>query len=552
MKTSKNPEQITVTVELEPSLESFTDTEKKEIRDLNTYLSRYLCDLVEDLKIPAEISLNISLGEDKDKFFATSFYVNINEKRCKIRIPTLVPQNVQVLELARSIAKAVYENRELIISAALSEKIRENWLLIYQKDCLKDLSVKEFREFLSQLVRRGFAIEKAEDFIFLSKNEQGKWNAEKCFEEAISERDATIITVFLPETQYEQITGTEKEEETEEKTDQEKEEAETQVAVGVEESIEKMFTMMQDGLFYELGIILPKVILEIDNSLEENDFRIQLNDLRYPPLKGLKQDQFMVNDIPERLHLLNLEAEGITNPANESQSAIIQNKGNAKDVCEKAGLTTWKPEGFIVLALSAAVRKNAGSFLTKEVVNYYLNLLKAAFPELIKTVKTRVDILDLTMILRDLLDEEISIRNLRAILETLLEINTPIDPQQSDYTLSIPEKVSLLRISLKRYISSKYISGKTLIVTILNPQIETRINSNDELSEEEHERLIRTIYKEVGSFTEGKDPIILTTVETRKKLKKITEKEFPRLIVLCYEELSPDLNINPIGRISWR
>jgi type III secretory pathway component EscV len=540
VKTSKILEQITVTVELDPSLERFSDPERMEGRDLRTYLSRYLDDLAEDLMIPVEISLNISLGKDKDKFSTNSFQANINNQKCKIPLPTLIPQHVQTLELARSIAKEVYENRELIITAPLSEKIRENWSSKYQKDSLNNFSAKEFQEFLSALVRRGFSINRAEEFIKASKNKQSEWNAEKCFEEAISGIDTTTITVFLSDTQYERMVY----------PDQEEEE-ETQ-AIGDEEPIEKMFSMMQDGLYYELGLIIPKVRIDTDNSLEENGFRIQLNDLRFPPLKGLKQDQFLVNEIPERLYLLNLEAEGAINPANQSESAIVQNKENTLKICEKAGLTTWNPQGFIVLALSAAIRKNASSFLTKETVKYNTNTLQTPFPQLIKTIITRFDIIDLTRILRDLLDEEISIRNLRAILEALLEINTPTDPNQNDYNLSIPETVSLLRISLKRYITNKYvISGNTLVVYLIDHQIETRINSDDELSEEERDQLIRAIYDQAGSFVEGKDPIILTTIETRKKLKKLTEKEFPRLIVLCYEELATDLNINPIGRISW-
>jgi len=539
VETSKILEQITVTVELDPSLERFSNPEKMEGRDLRTYLSRYLDDLAEDLMIPVEISLNISLGKDKDKFSTNSFQANINNQKCKIPLPTLIPQHVQALELARSIAKEVYENRELIITAPLSEKIRENWSSKYQKDSLNNFSAKEFQEFLSALIRRGFSINRAEEFIKASKNKQSEWNAEKCFEEAISGIDTTTITVFLSDTQYERMVYPDQEEE------------ETQ-AIGDEEPIEKMFSMMQDGLYYELGLIIPKVRIDTDNSLEENGFRIQLNDLRFPPLKGLKQDQFLVNEIPERLYLLNLEAEGAINPANQSESAIVQNKENTLKICEKAGLTTWNPQGFIVLALSAAIRKNAGSFLTKETVKYNTNTLQTPFPELIKTMLTRFNIIDLTRILRDLLDEEISIRNLRAILEALLEINTPTDPNQNDYTLPIPETVSLLRISLKRYITNKYvISGNTLVVYLIDHQIETRINSDDELSEEEHDRLIKAIYDQAGSFVEGKDPIILTTIETRKKLKKLTEKEFPRLIVLCYEELATDLNINPIGRISW-
>ena len=48
----------------------------------------------------------------------------------------------------------------------------------------------------------------------------------------------------------------------------------------------------------------------------------------------------------------------------------------------------------------------------------------------------------------------------------------------------------------------------------------------------------------------AKPPVILTTAEVRRYFRKIIELEFPQLSVLSYQELSENLRIQPIARVS--
>ena len=47
-------------------------------------------------------------------------------------------------------------------------------------------------------------------------------------------------------------------------------------------------------------------------------------------------------------------------------------------------------------------------------------------------------------------------------------------------------------------------------------------------------------------------PIIITDAEVRRFVRKMVELEFPELTVLSYQELAPELNIQPVGRITMR
>jgi type III secretion protein V len=118
--------------------------------------------------------------------------------------------------------------------------------------------------------------------------------------------------------------------------------------------------------------------------------------------------------------------------------------------------------------------------------------------------------------------------------------------------LTVADYVSNVRASLKRYISHKYTRGQnTLIVYLLDPQIEARLRDPTELRLEERTEFIRCVRTEVGSLPPtAQEPVLLTSFECRLRLRNELRHEFPRLMVVSYQELSPDMNIQPIARIS--
>ena len=61
----------------------------------------------------------------------------------------------------------------------------------------------------------------------------------------------------------------------------------------------------------------------------------------------------------------------------------------------------------------------------------------------------------------------------------------------------------------------------------------------------------KAVREEVGSLPPtAQNPVILTSTAVRRKLRRMLVHEFPRLAVLSYQELSPDMNIQPLARIS--
>lgn len=316
----------------------------------------------------------------------------------------------------------------------------------------------------------------------------------------------------------------------------------------------ELIPMMRDGLFYELGVRYPGVrVRGNDGSMNAGQYMIMLNEV--PSTTGqIDQNKAMVNDTPDRLRLLGIEATRAQNPANGVACAWIPIE--KQEIANQAGLTTWDPASFMILHLSAILRRNAHDFLGIQEVQNMLDQLEQAFPALVKEVIPKsVSIFQLTEICRRLVEEEISVRDLRGILQALAEWG----PVEHD-SVMLTEYV---RSALKRYISHKYAGNNpTLVVYLLDPQIEETVRSSIQhtssgsylaLEPEITQEILNSVRQEIGNLPpSAQNPVILTTQEIRRYFRKLCELEFPHLAVLSYQELSPELNIQPISRISLR
>ena len=323
-------------------------------------------------------------------------------------------------------------------------------------------------------------------------------------------------------------------------------------ASGGNKFLGEMIPMMRDGLFYELGVKFPGIrVRGNETDLAQGTYIILINEV--PMVSGsVGLEKVLVNDTVDRLTLLNIEGEPAVNPANGSECAWIPQQ--YAGIAEQAGLTTWDAAGYMVLHLSSILRKNSAEFLGIQEVQNMLEQLEQAFPALVKEVVPKaVSPFQLTDIMRRLVEEEISIRDLRSVLQALAEWG-----QVESDTVMLTEYV---RNALKRYISHKYTrGGNTLVVYLLDPQIEETVRSSIQhtqsgsylaLEPEITQEILTAVRNEVGNLPPtAQNPVILTTMEIRRYFRKLVELEFPHLAVLSYQELSPDMNIQPIARVS--
>jgi len=316
----------------------------------------------------------------------------------------------------------------------------------------------------------------------------------------------------------------------------------------------ELIPFMRDGLFVELGVRFPGVRARGNPGLPPGAYQIQINEV--PVVTGQATlGHILVNDTIERLKLMNVNGFEAINPATRQPAAWVPEQH--KEMLEAAGLTTWDVPGYIILHLAAVLRRHAREFVGVQEVQSMLDQLEKAFPAIVKEVVPKViNVLKLTDILGRLVEEEISIRDLRGILQALAEYG-----QVEADNVMLTEHV---RASLKRYVSNKYARGtNTLVVYLLDPQIEEAVRGSIKrtsagthlaLEPDIAQEIVQAVKNECGHLPPtAQRPVILTAMDIRRYVRKLLEYEFnPPFSVVSYQELSPDLNIQPVARISIR
>jgi type III secretion protein V len=155
-----------------------------------------------------------------------------------------------------------------------------------------------------------------------------------------------------------------------------------------------------------------------------------------------------------------------------------------------------------------------------------------------------------TDIARRLVEEGISLRNLKDILGALAEWA----PHERD-PVALTEHV---RAALRRVITHRYAGdGGALAAYLLDPMIEDAIRESVQktptgsylaLEPQLSSDIVAAVGRAVGPGAAG--AVLLTGAEIRRYVRRLVETEHPNLAVLSFQELSPDAQIRPIARIS--
>ena len=151
-----------------------------------------------------------------------------------------------------------------------------------------------------------------------------------------------------------------------------------------------------------------------------------------------------------------------------------------------------------------------------------------------------------------MVSEDISVRNLRAILESLIEWG-----QKEKDSVLLTEYV---RSTLKRHISYKYSSGQNVLAAyLLAPNVEDTVRSAIRqtsagsylaLDPAVSKQLVENIKRAVGDIgANSQRPVLLTAMDIRRYMRKMIEQDLYDLPVLSYQELTQEINIQPLARI---
>jgi type III secretion protein V len=313
--------------------------------------------------------------------------------------------------------------------------------------------------------------------------------------------------------------------------------------------IEHMIPKMRQALYHDLGVRFPGVHVRVDSpSLEREEYSILLNEV--PVIRGrVLEGYVLTNETEETLNRYNIPFKSYKNQLN-LPSIWVQER--YVEILEKAGIRYWKTLEVVILHLSYFFTFYANEFVGIQEIRSMLEFVEKSYPDLVKEVTRLIPLQKLTDIFKRLIQEQVSIKDLRTILESLTEW-----AQTEKDTVLLTEYV---RSSLKRYISYKYSMGQSIIsVYILDPEIEdmvrgaikqTSAGSYLALDPDSVQLILQAVRNTVAPPQPGgQSPVILTAIDVRRFVRKLVEMEMQDVAVVSYQEIIPEIRIQPLGRI---
>jgi type III secretion protein V len=314
----------------------------------------------------------------------------------------------------------------------------------------------------------------------------------------------------------------------------------------------QLLPQMRYWLFQELGLVLPGVRIRGEASeLSDNQFAIYVHEVPVAVGEAHAGHAFVAQE--------QAQAAGLTGPPGKhplsGQAGVWIPEADARDL-DSRGTPVVLPDEFIAVHLSQVVKRHAEELLgIQEVQNFLDALEEQGYGALVKTVVPKLlSIQRLTDILRRLIREEISIKNMKAILEAIAEWA----PYESD-PVYLTEYV---RMNLKRYIAHKFGNGQPVLpVYLLDPAIEQTLQSGIRqgasgsklsLDPEVSQGILDSFRKAFAKIDlAATRPIVLAQMEVRYFTKRLLAFEYPSVVVLSFQELPPDVRVQPVGRVQW-
>lgn len=302
----------------------------------------------------------------------------------------------------------------------------------------------------------------------------------------------------------------------------------------------------------ELGIDFPPVHLVEDQALAGWAFTVQIDHL--PAYRAeIPEGHVLVKGSLMDVDLLGLpctQRGGQT--ASEPQEFWVE--AGATETLAKAKLS-WQSAGQVVAdRVTLTLRRNAAQFFgIQEAKNLLAAMEAASYEDLVREANRAVPLQRFTEIVKRLLEEQVSVSNLRLVLEALVEWG----PKEQDPSLL----AEYVRASLKRQISHAHADPEKLIAAVLlQREMEdllraalrkTAVGTYLTLGDAETRYLLDQIRaKRPVAQVAGPSVVILTSLDIRRFLRGFVVRNDLDIPVLSFQDIAPDYVVRPIATIA--
>jgi flagellar biosynthesis protein FlhA len=301
-------------------------------------------------------------------------------------------------------------------------------------------------------------------------------------------------------------------------------------------------------LSQEMGVMVPPITIRDQSALGTHRYQLLLRG--HPLANGeLFCGQLMAMGLGKGQRAL--RGRETIEPAFGMPAVWIPE--TEKREAERLGYVVIDPLTVMVTHLNEILKRHLAEMISRQDVQEMLNRLKETNQAVVQELgQLQINVGLVQRILQNLLREGVSVRELSVILERLCD--------QYPYTKNVDELSEACRRALRLEIARQLDSdeGRLRVIT-LHPEVEQRvIESVRQLPQEVvlvldpslaghiHAELKKGIQSMAGS---GRPPTLLCAPAVRMGLKKFFEDSFRALKIFAYNEISPQLKLEPVYTI---
>lgn len=307
--------------------------------------------------------------------------------------------------------------------------------------------------------------------------------------------------------------------------------------------------MIRRQIALELGAVVPIIRLRDNIQLNPNQYIIKIKGIQISEGEILFDHYMAMNP-----GYVEEEITGIPTFEPSFHLPAIWITEAQRERAESMGYTVVDPPSIIATHLTEIIKSHLDELLTRQDVQNLINNVKENNTTLVdELVPKLLGVGEIQKVLQNLLSEGISIRDLVTIFETLADY--------ASTTRDTDVLTEYVRQRLKRAISNIYFSeGEMTTVVTLDPKIEQDIMNSIKQTEQgayitldptTTKKILNSVETELKKLeNQGKAPIIITSPIVRMYFKKLTKDYFKDLIVISYNEIESDVELQSIGVVT--
>lgn len=302
---------------------------------------------------------------------------------------------------------------------------------------------------------------------------------------------------------------------------------------------------LRGRLVNDLGFPVPLIRVRDDLLLGSNKYSIELWGV------AIAEGELMPG------HMMALSPTGITRRTVEGIETVEPIYGhpalwileaNQQQARDAGYATIVSPDDVLITHLEDVVKRHGAELLSLQVTQDLIDAQRDLNPVLVESVIAdhTLTTVDVQKVLKLLLEEQVPIRNLQLILETLAD--------HGRETKEAIELANAVRQTLRREIINRFLTEDgNLAVVMLSPSLQQTLNQAIQANEGVNPTIIRQMLENLSqqiqaASNRGIRPVVLVCPATiRYQVRNWIAASLPSLPVIAYEEMSPNVDWETIG-----